>query len=173
MISAMWMRLSNVTLSCFRTSRESDISVTSAFADTVMAGVLERKHESEDGGKRASSRSWKNFFAVIRNGRFELFHNQESFEAGDQPLSVLPTWNVRVEVPEYSKRSFSFRVITQQGSEFLFNATSQDERIRWMQNLDPSSLSSSNSDNGSHVSVKPAKDKKGMFGKILSRKTKS
>lgn len=133
----------------------------------------------EDGGKRASARSWKSLFVSIRGTDLLCFDK-------DKVISALRLSQCKVEVAEsYTKKDFVFRVVSDSGSEFLFNASSKEDQVAWLTALlaitgQGAAMPVAPSDNGTGTAMSirstsgsSVKDKKSMFDKILNRKSKT
>jgi hypothetical protein len=115
----------------------------------LQSGYLERKQELDEGGKRATSRSWKGFFLVLAtcdndDGHMSssiLYHFRDKQDyvsggGGRPPTMAIPLTNSTVEIPSsYTKKKFVFRLTTDVESVFMFNADSHGAQRHWMDSL--------------------------------------
>ena len=86
-------------------------------------GYLDRKQELQNGGKRATIRSWKNYYTVLCGQLMCFFRDQEDFFASKAASSPVLIYQAGIEAAnDYTKKAFVFRVHVTDGSEFLFSA---------------------------------------------------
>ncbi|XP_041803637.1 uncharacterized protein LOC121613964 isoform X2 [Chelmon rostratus] len=130
-----------------------------------MEGTLERKHKLQLGGKKAASRGWNSYHAVLY--RHTLCFYQDRKDTLRSSACGLPLNLMGAEcspAPEYTKKPNCFRLQLRDGSEYLLNASSRFMMKKWMmkiqantgQSESASSLSSVPADEDFHISLKPA-----------------
>lgn len=99
-------------------------------------GMMERKHETQSGGKRAPVRSWKLYHTVLCGQLLCFFKDDHDFQmqkAATAPVSIL---NARCEkADDYTKRKNVFRLTLPDRSEFLFLAGSTEEMNEWVNKI--------------------------------------
>lgn len=106
----------------FETLKEGNLSCKSAIID----------------GKRSSDRSWKTYMVLLKghelylqDKRKEGNTNSQFLTEMEQPVSIKGSL---VEVAtDYTKKKYVFRLTTQNGSEFLFQADDSDTMMSWIQ----------------------------------------
>ncbi|XP_077438064.1 uncharacterized protein mymx [Vanacampus margaritifer] len=129
-----------------------------------MDGTLERKQKLQFGGKKATSRGWNSYHAVLY--RHTLCFYQDRKETLRSCACGLPLNLTGAEcspTPEYTKKPNCFRLRLRDGSEYLFNASSRFMMNKWMNKIQAntgasqsaSSLSSIPSDRDVRISLSP------------------
>ncbi|XP_017882681.1 spectrin beta chain isoform X5 [Ceratina calcarata] len=108
--------------------------------DDEFEGVLQRKHEWESTTKKASNRSWHKVYMVVRGQSLYAYTDQKSYKAApDQPYkgeSPLDLKGASITVAsDYTKKKHVFRVKSQSGSDFLFQAKDDAEMNEWVNAL--------------------------------------
>ncbi|XP_044070794.1 spectrin beta chain, non-erythrocytic 1 isoform X6 [Siniperca chuatsi] len=130
-----------------------------------MEGMLERKHKLQLGGKKAASRGWNSYHAVLY--RQTLCFYQDRKETLRSSACGLPLNLMGAEcspAPEYTKKPNCFRLRLRDGSEYLLNVSSRFMMKKWMmkiqtntgQNESLSSLSSVPADQDLPISLNPS-----------------
>ncbi|XP_034538370.1 uncharacterized protein LOC117811970 [Notolabrus celidotus] len=102
----------------------------------AMEGTLERKHKLQFGGKKAASRGWNSFHAVLY--RHTLCFYQERKDTLRSSACGLPLNLLGAEctpAPEYTKKPNCFRLQLRDGSEYLLNASSRFMMKKWMMKI--------------------------------------
>ena len=105
----------------------------------MIEGFLERKQLSNSGGKKSTIRSWKNYYTVLSGQLLCFFKDQNDFKeskAASQPILIQ---NALCEKPtDYTKKKNVFRMVTADGSEYLFQATNRELQVNvyFCHNLD-------------------------------------
>lgn len=103
-------------------------------------GVLNRKHEWQTGGKKASSRSWHELYFILSatNGVLSAYKEQRlakvkpgEYYRHEPPVNLAGT--VAAPAFDYTKRRFVFRLRLSNGAESLFQAGSEDDMHAWIQ----------------------------------------
>ncbi|XP_046599297.1 spectrin beta chain isoform X3 [Neodiprion lecontei] len=105
--------------------------------DDEFEGTLTRKHEWESTTKKATNRSWDKLYMVVRGQNLVAYKDQKSYKAAaDQPYKGEPPLDLRgasVQVAsEYTKKKHVFRVKSQSGADFLFQAKDDAEMLEWV-----------------------------------------
>ncbi|XP_037637681.1 uncharacterized protein LOC119495375 isoform X3 [Sebastes umbrosus] len=129
-----------------------------------MEGTLERKHKLQLGGKKAASRGWSSYHAVLY--RHTLCFYQDRKDTLRSSVCGLPLNLMGAEcspAPEYTKKPNCFRLRLRDGSEYLLNASSRFMMKKWMMKIQAStgrsesvsSLSSVPVDQDLPISLKP------------------
>ncbi|XP_017792115.1 PREDICTED: spectrin beta chain-like [Habropoda laboriosa] len=116
---------------------ERSISEQRSPTDDEFEGVLQRKHEWESTTKKASNRSWNKVYMVVRGQSLFVYTDQKSYKATpDQPYkgeSPLDLRGATITVAnDYTKKKHVFRVKSQSGSDFLFQAKDDAEMNEWV-----------------------------------------
>ncbi|XP_071337194.1 uncharacterized protein [Trachinotus anak] len=130
-----------------------------------MEGTLERKHKLQLGGKKAASRGWNSYHAVLY--RHTLCFYQERKDTLRSSACGLPLNLTAAEcspAPEYTKKPNCFRLRLRDGSEYLLNAPSRFMMKKWMMKIQAntgpsesaSSISSVPGDQGLPISLNPS-----------------
>ncbi|XP_042078820.1 spectrin beta chain, non-erythrocytic 5 isoform X6 [Haplochromis burtoni] len=104
-----------------------------------MEGMLERKHKLQLGGKKAPSRGWNSYHAVLY--RHTLCFYQDRKETLRSSACGLPLNLMGAEClpfPEYTKKPNCFRLRLRDGSEYLLNASSRFMMKKWMMKIQAS-----------------------------------
>ncbi|XP_068625866.1 spectrin beta chain, non-erythrocytic 5 isoform X2 [Battus philenor] len=99
-------------------------------------GYLERKQEAGCGGKRATVRSWRTYYAVLCGQLLCFFRDQQDFgsaKAAAPPVAIL---NARCSAAgDYTKRANVFRLACADGAEYLFACSSPQLMADWVAKL--------------------------------------
>ncbi|XP_040905883.1 spectrin beta chain, non-erythrocytic 5 isoform X7 [Toxotes jaculatrix] len=131
----------------------------------AMEGTLERKHKLQLGGKKAASRGWNSYHAVLY--RHTLCFYQDRKDTLRSSACGLPLNLTGAEcspAPEYTKKPNCFRLQLRDGSEYLLNAPSRFMMKKWMMKIQAntgqsesvSSISSVPVDQGLPFSLNPS-----------------
>ncbi|KMQ98255.1 spectrin beta chain isoform x6 [Lasius niger] len=106
-------------------------------SDDEFEGPLQRKHEWESTTKKASNRSWDKVYMVVRGQNLCVYKDQKSYKAspdqsykGEAPLDLRGA-TITV-ASDYTKKKHVFRVKSQSGSDFLFQAKDDTEMNDWV-----------------------------------------
>ncbi|XP_018535754.1 uncharacterized protein LOC108885782 isoform X3 [Lates calcarifer] len=130
-----------------------------------MEGTLERKHKLQLGGKKAPSRGWNSYHAVLY--RHTLCFYQDRKDTLRSSACGLPLNLMGAEcspAPEYTKKPNCFGLRLRDGSEYLLNAPSRFMMKKWMMKIQAntghsesvSSISSVPVDQGLPISLNPS-----------------
>ncbi|XP_029306060.1 uncharacterized protein mymx [Cottoperca gobio] len=101
-----------------------------------MEGTLERKHKLQLGGKKAASRGWNSYHAVLY--RHTLCFYQDRKDTLRSSVCGLPLNLIGAEcspAPEYTKKPNCFRLRLRDGSEYLLNASSRFMMKKWIMKI--------------------------------------
>ncbi|XP_025833247.1 spectrin beta chain, non-erythrocytic 1 [Agrilus planipennis] len=94
---------------------------------------LERKQVLSAGGKRAQNRAWKNYYTVLCGQLLCFFKNRDDFAASKAISSPVGIHNAICTVADdYVKRKHTFRLVTPEGSEFLFACNNEADMLEWV-----------------------------------------
>ncbi|RWS30125.1 spectrin beta chain: non-erythrocytic 1-like protein, partial [Leptotrombidium deliense] len=96
-------------------------------------GILDRKHELQSSGKKATARSWKTYYTVLCGQLLCFFKDKDNFidnVAASSPVSVLGAKCFRAA--NYTKRKHVFRLQLFDGSEYLFAVGNEQNLNEWM-----------------------------------------
>ncbi len=86
-------------------------------------------------GKKASDRSWKTVYVVLKTHAMLMYQDKRA--ATEHPLALeeppvpLPESIVKI-ADDYTKRKNVFRLKTESGSEYLFQAESEADMREWV-----------------------------------------
>ncbi|KAK2824073.1 hypothetical protein Q5P01_021248 [Channa striata] len=114
--------------SCFSLSKKPELQ--------SMEGMLERKHKLQLGGKKASSRGWGSYYAVLHRHTLCFYHERKDTlrsSACGLPLSLVGA--ECSPAPDYTKKPHCFRLQLHDGSEYLLNASSHFMMKKWLMKI--------------------------------------
>ncbi|XP_034464212.1 uncharacterized protein LOC117775298 isoform X2 [Hippoglossus hippoglossus] len=142
---------------CFTLSGKPDLQ--------SMEGTLERKHKLQLGGKKAASRGWSSYHAVLHRHTLCFYQDRKDILRGSAcglPLNLLGA--ECSPAPEYTKKPNCFRLQLRDGSEYLLNAPSRFMMKKWMMKIQAntgqsesvSAISSVPVDQGLPISLNPS-----------------
>jgi len=102
----------------------------------TVEGFLERKQQSNSGGKRSTIRSWKNYYTVISGQLLCFFKDQGDFKDWKAAAAPIFLHNATCEKAlDYTKKKHVIRLVTNDGSEYLFQAANRENQEDWLQKL--------------------------------------
>ncbi|TNN58097.1 Spectrin beta chain, non-erythrocytic 1 [Liparis tanakae] len=104
-----------------------------------MEGTLERKHKLQLGGKKAASRGWNSYHAVLYRQTLCFYLDRKDTlrsSACGLPLNLMGA--ECSPAPEYTKKNNCFRLRLRDGSEYLLNASSRFLMKKWMMKIQAS-----------------------------------
>ena len=102
----------------------------------TVEGFLERKQQSNSGGKRSTIRSWKNYYTVISGQLLCFFKDQGDFKDWKAAAAPIFLHNASCQKAlDYTKKKHVIRLVTNDGSEFLFQAANRESQEEWLQKL--------------------------------------
>ena len=107
---------------------------------TVYAeGVMQRKNMLDVGGRKASIRTWKSHFIVLKGPRLSFYKDKKDYLS---ELPVAPPINVLhgtcTIAIDYTKRRNVLRLVLPNGSEYLFTAPDPIEEEKWVLSINQS-----------------------------------
>ncbi|XP_069810909.1 uncharacterized protein [Dendropsophus ebraccatus] len=114
-------------------TEESAFKVTRKLDFQLMEGTLERKHILQLGGRKASSRTWGMFYAVLVRRTLCFYHDHKHStkrSASAPPLHL--TGALCTPESDYTKRDNCFRLRLMDGSEYLFRAPTPESLQLWL-----------------------------------------
>ncbi|XP_040286760.1 spectrin alpha chain, non-erythrocytic 1-like isoform X2 [Bufo bufo] len=114
----------------------SMMKVTRKLDFHLMEGPLEKKHVLQVGGRKASSRAWGMFYAVLVRRTLCFYHDHRhssKSSASAPPLHL--TGAVCTVESDYTKRDNCFRLRLIDGSEYLFRAPTPESLQQWVTKL--------------------------------------
>ncbi|XP_063730932.1 uncharacterized protein LOC134858766 isoform X5 [Eleginops maclovinus] len=120
----------------FLTTRGRCVTLSGKPELQSMEGTLERKHKLQLGGKRAASRGWNSYHAVLY--RHTLCFYQDRKDTLRSSVCGLPLNLLGAEcspAPDYTKKPNCFRLRLRDGSEYLLNASSRFLMKKWMMKI--------------------------------------
>uniref|UniRef100_A0A1I7ZAM9 PH domain-containing protein n=1 Tax=Steinernema glaseri TaxID=37863 RepID=A0A1I7ZAM9_9BILA len=101
-----------------------------------MFGFIERKQVLQTGGKKATIRAWKKNYTILCGQLICFFKDEATFvnnQASSPPIYIL---GARCEqAVDYSRRKNVFRLQTTDGSEYLFECTTETEMVEWINKI--------------------------------------
>ena len=105
-------------------------------APVLINGFLERKQQNQSGGKRSTIRSWKTYYTVLSGPILCFFKDENDFKEAKNASPPILIHNAQIEeAKDYTKKKYVIRLITQDSSEFLFDASSRDNQKNWIEKL--------------------------------------
>ncbi|XP_066451322.1 spectrin beta chain, non-erythrocytic 5-like isoform X3 [Eleutherodactylus coqui] len=133
----LWLEPKNPpTESASPEPQEEAVMVTRKLDFHLMEGPLEKKHVLQVGGKKASSRTWGTFYAVLVRKTLCFYHDHKhstKSSASAPPLHL--TGAVCSLELDYTKRDNCFRLRLMDGSEYLFRAPNLESLQQWVTKL--------------------------------------
>ena len=102
----------------------------------MIEGFLDRKQLSSSGGKKSTIRSWKTYYTVLSGQLLCFFKDQNAFKESNAASQPILIQNALCEKPtDYTKKKNVFRMVTTDGSEYLFQATNRESQEDWLDKL--------------------------------------
>nr|XP_040577591.1 spectrin beta chain, non-erythrocytic 1-like [Lepeophtheirus salmonis] len=110
-------------------------------------GYIERKQVVQSGGRRATVRSWKNFYVVLIENCLLFYRDNLDFVESKPPASppILLRRATVSQATDYVKRKHVIRLTLSDASEYLFAVDSEEDIKVW---LDKMLAANSNSEGG-------------------------
>ncbi|XP_072314307.1 spectrin beta chain, erythrocytic isoform X2 [Eucyclogobius newberryi] len=105
----------------------------------LQEGLLGRKLDVEESGKKASNRSWNNLYCVLRPGQLTVYKDAKSFGQGltyhgEEPLTLSGAiWEI---LSNYKKKKHVAKLRLTDGTEYLFQCKDEEELQRWSQAME-------------------------------------
>ena len=108
----------------------------SSMPPVLIDGFLERKQQNQSGGKRSTIRSWKTYYTVLSGPILCFFKDENDFKEAKNASPPILIHNAQIEeAKDYTKKKYVIRLITQDSSEFLFDAATRDNQASWIEKL--------------------------------------
>ena len=108
----------------------------SSMPPVLIDGFLERKQQNQSGGKRSTIRSWKTYYTVLSGPILCFFKDENDFKEAKNASPPILIHNAQIEeAKDYTKKKYVIRLITQDSSEFLFDASTRDNQKNWIEKL--------------------------------------
>jgi len=106
-----------------------------------LEGPIQRKHEWENTGTKASHRTWDKLFAILNDTSVSFYKDQKQAKTAPQSRvrgeKAIPLGGAVCEVPtDYSKRPHVFRLNLPNGGQYLLQCKSDDEMKSWLRELE-------------------------------------
>eukprot|EP00066_Takifugu_rubripes_P028449 XP_011617715.1 PREDICTED: uncharacterized protein LOC105418781 [Takifugu rubripes] len=101
-----------------------------------MEGTLERKQKLQLGGKKAASRGWNSYHAIMYRHTLGFYENRNNTlwnSAGGLPLNL--SGAQCSPAPDYIKKPNCFRLRLRDGSEYLLSAPSRFLMKKWIMKI--------------------------------------
>merc|ERR1719342_1045233 len=120
---------------------ETSISPTEPPETKIKEGFLTCKVAVLD-GRKANDRSWKTVYAVLKSKTLYMYKDKkmavDNLEYEEKPVKLVES---EVEVAsDYTKRKNVFRVKTDAGSEYLFQAENEGLMKEWVSAIDETAM---------------------------------
>ncbi|KAM4599603.1 uncharacterized protein mymx isoform 4-T4 [Fundulus diaphanus] len=104
-----------------------------------MEGTLERKHKLQLGGKKAASRGWSSYHAVLYRHTLCFFQDRKDTLRSSACGLPLNLGGAECSpAPDYTKKPNCFRLRLRDGSEYLFNTASRFMMKKWIMKIQAS-----------------------------------
>ncbi|KAK6758912.1 hypothetical protein RB195_016254 [Necator americanus] len=98
-----------------------------------MRGFVDRKQDLQSGGKKATIRSWKNYYTILCGQLMCFFKDEAAFYDNLAAAAPVYIYGARCEpFPEYIKRKHAFRLATQDGAEYVFACSDERQMLEWV-----------------------------------------
>ena len=108
----------------------------SSMPPVLIDGYLERKQQNQSGGKRSTIRSWKTYYTVLSGPILCFFKDDHDFKEAKNASPPILIHNAQIEeAKDYTKKKHVIRLITQDSSEFLFDASTRENQKNWIEKL--------------------------------------
>merc|ERR1719362_693983 len=109
-------------------------------ADGELEGMLVRKHEWESTTKKASNRSWEKLCVVLKGTQIVFYKDQKTYRSkpedtfrGELPVDLS---NAEATVAtDYTKKKHVFRLKLENGGDYLFQASDDDQMSLWVDSI--------------------------------------
>merc|ERR1712176_782476 len=109
-------------------------------ADGELEGMLVRKHEWESTTKKASNRSWEKLCVVLKGTQIVFYKDQKTYRSkpedtfrGELPVDLS---NAEATVAtDYTKKKHVFRLKLENGGDYLFQASDDDQMNLWVDSI--------------------------------------
>ncbi|CAH1792768.1 unnamed protein product [Owenia fusiformis] len=107
--------------------------MTGELPPSEMEGMLERKQELQIGGKKATIRSWKNYYTVLCGHMLCFYKDRHGFIEQNAASAPLTLHHATCEIAtDYTKKKNVLRLRLSDNSEYLFMANTQNAMVEWL-----------------------------------------
>lgn len=114
---------------------------SAAAASTMTQGFLIKKAVKVN-GKKSGDRAWKQVFMQLYKGSLYVYRdnpnlasNVNSKREKIKPMAAIPVLDCHCRAEIHPKRNFIFSLVTNSGSEYLFEAVDEADREKWVNNI--------------------------------------
>jgi spectrin beta len=98
--------------------------------------LIKKLFSPQSGGKRATLRSWKTYYTVLSGQILCFFKDPNDFKESKAASPPILIHHAAVEkANDYTKKKYVIRLVTQDNSEFLFDAGSKEKCDAWTEKL--------------------------------------
>jgi len=126
---------------------------------------LVRKHEWESTTKKASNRSWEKICVVLKGSQILFYKDQKTYRGkpdetfrGELPVDLT---NAEATVAtDYTKKKHVFRLKLENGGDYLFQASDDDQMNLWVDSINRKSQGGEESGQGKSQTLPPGSDKR-------------
>jgi len=133
--------------------------------DGELEGMLVRKHEWESTTKKASNRSWEKICVVLKGSQILFYKDQKTYRGkpdetfrGELPVDLT---NAEATVAtDYTKKKHVFRLKLENGGDYLFQASDDDQMNLWVDSINRKSQGGEESGQGKSQTLPPGSDKR-------------
>merc|ERR1712012_1376832 len=133
--------------------------------DGELEGMLVRKHEWESTTKKASNRSWEKICVVLKESQIFFYKDQKTYRGkpdetfrGELPVDLT---NAEATVAtDYTKKKHVFRLKLENGGDYLFQASDDDQMNLWVDSINRKSQGGEESGQGKSQTLPPGSDKR-------------
>ncbi|KAL5474627.1 hypothetical protein EMCRGX_G026606 [Ephydatia muelleri] len=99
-------------------------------------GILHRKNNLDEGGRKSANRSWKQYYAVLSDTQLHFYKDKKDVQQSPAVLPACPPINVMEGVCElardYHKRKYTFRLRLPSGAEYMFSGRDGTDASQWV-----------------------------------------
>ncbi|KAL5474631.1 hypothetical protein EMCRGX_G026611 [Ephydatia muelleri] len=99
-------------------------------------GILHRKNDLDEGGRKSANRSWKQYYAVLSDTQLHFYKDKKDVQQSPAVLPACPPINVMEGVCElardYHKRKYTFRLRLPSGAEYMFSGRDDTDASQWV-----------------------------------------
>merc|ERR1712241_830041 len=108
--------------------------------DGELEGMLVRKHEWESTTKKASNRSWEKLCVVLKGSQIIFYKDQKTYRSkpedtfrGELPVDL--SGAEATVATDYTKKKNVFRLKLDNGGDYLFQASDDDQMNLWVDSI--------------------------------------
>ncbi|XP_065894234.1 spectrin beta chain, non-erythrocytic 1-like isoform X3 [Dysidea avara] len=104
--------------------------------DCDKEGMLQRKNDLDEGGRKAAMRSWRQYYAVLSGQQLYFYKDRKDYQ---QELPAAPSLSLtqgQCELAtDYVKKKNTLRLRLFNGAEYLFTARDEADCISWINHI--------------------------------------